>query len=248
MTFTILNTRSTHQASQLSHFITQELNALSIEQPLLEIESIASTHWLSTIKNNPIDLLIFTSANAVTYSVEQLRKLLNPMPRVAAIGPATKQCLNEHGINVELMPETSNSESLINVLSSKSVTFKNVAIVKGEAGRNALQNYFNKQELNFFELNVYKRVAPHQLQVNLKKIWKKHPIDLILIYSVDALNNLLSHADPMLLDVIKKTPCLALSDRITFVAQTAGLENVFSAYKHSMEQSIKNYMTHRKLL
>lgn len=66
------------------------------------------------LEGPPLDLerydwLVVTSRNAVA---PLLGRLTGPLPRVAAIGPATAEALREHGIEPDLVAERSTQEGL----------------------------------------------------------------------------------------------------------------------------------------
>ncbi len=171
MTFSILNTRPLQQNQAMTQYIEHELNAQCIELPLLEITPINSKHWPLPASFQKIDLIVFTSPNAVKHSINILKNYFPLMPSIAAIGPATTIALAKNGLEVDIIAEKSNSESLVAHKKLQNINGQNVIIVKGQRGRNLLQTFFLQQKSNLFELNVYKRDCPKLLANNLKKIW-----------------------------------------------------------------------------
>ncbi len=246
MKFTVLNTRAAHQAVELTHLIENKLGAQCIELPLLNIEMIDAEHWQFHCPVAVPALLIFTSANAVHHSMDVLKDHWQVMPLIAAIGPATKRALEHCDVTVDITPEYSNSDSLITHKALQSLSEKTVVLVKGKGGRQVLQTFLNQKKSNLIELNVYQRTCPSQLSNQIKKIWQKASIDLILIHSVNALTNLLDQANKATLNKIKDTACLTLSHRIKKAALAYGIKHVFIAENNTLESSIKHYMTHRK--
>src|SRR6266478_3338790 len=115
----ILVGRARHQASALSSGL-RDRGAEVLEIPLIEIRHPRSYQPLDrALQNLPgYDWLILTSVNGVEALWTRLRKLrLNKKHlrhlKIAAIGPATKRAIEEHGLKVHVMPEKYVAESVV---------------------------------------------------------------------------------------------------------------------------------------
>lgn len=246
--FTILNTRPKHQSQTLSQFVEETLHVNCVDQPLLDILPLPKASWLQVDKLNSAKLIIFTSPNAVKLSMPHLKSALTTSASIAAIGPTTKQCLEQAGLQVDLQGQQANSESFLAQKKLSNFYGKDILIIKGAGGRELLREHFIKHSCCINEFAVYQRACPQFLGDNLKKIWKKHLINLILIHSVDALTNLINQTNGQLQEQIKQTACLVLSERIKQVAVQNGFSNVITASENHMEQSIRAYLNYRKTL
>src|SRR5438132_12844437 len=103
----ILVGRARHQASVLSAGL-RKRGADVIEIPFIEIDKPSSYQPLdSALKRLPeYDWLILTSVNGVEAVWERVRKLGLPTSdlkklKIAAIGPATKKAIENHGLKVD---------------------------------------------------------------------------------------------------------------------------------------------------
>ena len=121
----VLVGRARHQASALSAGL-RDLGAEVLEVPFIEIRKPRSYKALDTaLKHLPeYDWLILTSVNGVDALWERLRKLRmggRPMRhlKIAAIGPATRQAIEQHGVKVNVVPREYVAESVVTSLRRK---------------------------------------------------------------------------------------------------------------------------------
>src|SRR5689334_12665692 len=66
------------------------------------------------------DWLVFTSANAVTFTVRRCRHLghwpISAKIKIAAVGPATRDALEEEGLHAHLVPHDFNGSGMVSEL------------------------------------------------------------------------------------------------------------------------------------
>lgn len=115
----ILVTRAAHQASKLSDAL-RALGAEPVEVPVLEIRPPESYEPFDDALRHldRFDWLILTSANSVRavadHAKEQGAALQLPeSTRIAAIGAATANAVEQVGLKVDLIPESYVAESLV---------------------------------------------------------------------------------------------------------------------------------------
>lgn len=128
------------------------LPALEIEPVELEADAIAR------LVPDDYDWTIYTSANAVEYS---LRELPRPVrTRVAAIGRATARALEERGIPVQALPAgASESEGLLALECFAAPAGLRVLILKGQGGRTLLREELARRGAVVVTGDVYRRAA-----------------------------------------------------------------------------------------
>ena len=100
----VVVTRSDEQADEL----VARLEALGhdvVRCPLIRIEPLGD----EPIDPSPYDWVVVTSPNSAR---ELVRRLTATPRRIAAIGPGTADALREHGLHVELVPQTHTQEGL----------------------------------------------------------------------------------------------------------------------------------------
>lgn len=222
----VINTRPAGQHQRLSKWIKQ-LGGIPIELPLLAIKPTTAADW-QRLLNAETDLVIFISANAVTFGLPTLLKHWpNKQPTFAAIGKTTAKAIESHQCPVSFCPAVQSSEGLITEIQQSKLNLKHVTIVKGHGGRNQLRDYFNKQNIRLTELNVYQRVPPANLSANINKLLLTPKIDVIVITSAQSLKHLFSYCPQAAISRLTACHFLVMSNRIKNIAsQQYGIQQV----------------------
>lgn len=244
----ILNTRAEHQASQLKELLEEQLDCQSIALPLLDIVKIPVETWKNKCHGeiNKPDLLIFISTNAVHHSIQYLKQCWPKMPIIAAIGLATNEALKTYNLKAQIIPSESNSESLIKHPALQGITNKTITLIKGEGGRQILQDYIKQQNAKLIEIDVYKRQCPVNLKSQINKIWHQNHIEIILIFSVESMTNLLNNALPEIKSIILNTPCLVIGKRIQCEAIKHGMKKIILSSYLNIGKTIKSLVMRHK--
>jgi uroporphyrinogen III methyltransferase/synthase len=141
----VVVTRARAQAGELSVEL-EKLGAEVYEFPTIEISPPDSFEPLDdAIRDlDSFDWLVYTSVNGVGAFVERLRHHgldLRAVPRdakVAAIGPATAERLEEVGLRVDVVPGEYRAEALIGALDADSLAGKRVLIPRAKVAREVL--------------------------------------------------------------------------------------------------------------
>jgi len=139
----ILVGRARHQAGSLSASL-RSLGASVIEIPFIEIRKPQSYQPLDDALKNirNYDWLVLTSANGVEAMWERVRRLritrrnLKHL-QIAAIGPATKKAIVNHGLKVKMVPEEYVAESVVKGLRDK-VNGKRVVLIRAKVARDVI--------------------------------------------------------------------------------------------------------------
>jgi uroporphyrinogen III methyltransferase / synthase len=141
----VVVTRARAQAGELSSQL-ENLGAEVHEFPTIEISAPESFEPLDdAIRNlDSFDWLVYTSVNGVEAFVERLRHHgldLRAVPRgarIAAIGPATAERLEDVGLRVDVTPGEYRAEALIGALDADSLAGKRVLIPRAKVAREIL--------------------------------------------------------------------------------------------------------------
>ncbi|MBL8264942.1 uroporphyrinogen-III synthase [Steroidobacter sp.] len=215
---TVLVTRPASQAAGLCEQLGQH-GAAAIAFPAVEIAPLtaaaASGH----------DLIVFVSVNAVAHGVQLIEKA--PTARVAAIGRATAAALAQTSLPADIVPEAGfNSEAL---LAHPDLTLGDgarVLIVRGDGGRELLQESFTSRGLVVETREVYKRVRPTIDDATRQAVelrWANEGIDVVTATSIETLHNLIEILSDRGRALLRETALLVASRRIAEAAQAAGL-------------------------
>jgi uroporphyrinogen-III synthase len=130
-------TRSEQEAREFSLLVKAE-GGTAVAIPAIEIVPagpIAGHEFIALLAEKRHDYCAFMSAQAarVLFSLVDARAALMPTG-VIAVGPRTKQELEEHGVSVDMMPDTYSSIGLAEMLAKKNPRGKKIIIPRsGEA-------------------------------------------------------------------------------------------------------------------
>jgi uroporphyrinogen III methyltransferase/synthase len=113
----ILVTRAREQASSFSQLL-DEAGAEVIEFPVIKIEPLPDTSAADHLTSKSYDWILFTSINAVSILLSQLRETGHDIralgsAKLGAIGPATAEALNAVGLKVDFIPTEFVAEKVI---------------------------------------------------------------------------------------------------------------------------------------
>jgi uroporphyrinogen III methyltransferase/synthase len=141
----VVVTRARAQAGELSVEL-ERLGAEVYEFPTIQIQAPEDFGPLdAAIRDlDSFGWIVFTSVNGVEAFLERLWHHgldLRAVPRrakVAAIGPATAQRIEEVGLRVDVVPEEYRAEALIEVLETDSIAGKRVLIPRARVAREIL--------------------------------------------------------------------------------------------------------------
>lgn len=222
----VLITRPLEQSEKLC----QQLESLTIQPyllPTIEIVPYALNSLRETWQQQLTlaDIVIFISANAVECSPIAELPPTNTT-RIAAIGSATAEALAQHGIRVDIVPENKfNSEGLLALLPAEMVANKHILIVKGQDGRETLQQTLEQRGASVQTLDVYQRQCPKPTNLStVLAAWQQQQIQLVLVTSVLALENLVALLGQAGYAYFTQTPLLVSSQRIAERAKALGIQ------------------------
>lgn len=157
----VLVTRARAQASELVERI-DALGGEAVELPVIEVT--ASLTQAAMPDPERWDWIVFTSRNGVEHFFRQLR--VNQIDqrrfyrsRVAAIGKATAQALQDYGWLADLCPGQQDREGLWQVLSSQIRTGEQVLLPRGNLADGWLSSQMRNIGATVLELTVYDTVS-----------------------------------------------------------------------------------------
>ena len=229
----ILVTRPEEQADKLCEMIVAQ-GGHPIKFPTLKIAPVKDKRKVLRVFANLANFnwLFFISTNAVNYANAicggEFR--FPAQLKVAAVGKATANVLENNKIKVDLVPkEQFNSEALLAAPEMQEVTGQNILIVRGLGGRDFLATVLSQRGANVDYAEVYRRVQPSTDVSPIITLWRQEGINAVTISSGEILHNLVSMLDSEGQDLLKDTPIVVPSHRIMQDAKKIGLEKVILA-------------------
>ncbi len=176
----VLVGRARHQASALSAGL-RNLGAQVLEIPFIEIRKPRSYRALDdALKHlSEYDWLILTSVNGVDALWERLRKLRvvgKPIRRlkIAAIGPATRQAIERHGVKVNVVPREYVAESVVSSLRRK-IRGKRVLLARAKVARDVIPRELRKLGAQVDVVEAYETVVPQSSRQRLRAALASQP-------------------------------------------------------------------------
>lgn len=242
----ILNTRPLGQQHSLSQAI-QTSGGVSVELPALNIEP-SDENWLEQLPAlTDVDQCIFISTNAVHYFFNTLKKNnleWNHSIQTIAIGQATALALQSHSIAVNQIPQVADSEHLLALPSLLQVKDQTILLIKGMDGKFDIAQTLYQRKAHCIPLSVYQRVLPTIDHQKIQSIWKENLIDIILLTSQEAMQNIFTLFGPEAHPWLCYKPCMVISKRLANIAQNMGFKTILvSPYENlldAFELYIKN--------
>ena len=172
----VLVGRARHQAGALSGELRMR-GATVLEIPFIEIRSPRSFKPLDAALKRlaEYDWLILTSVNGVEAMWERLTKLrltrnLKHL-KIAAIGPATKKAIEQHGIKVDVVPKEYVAESVVRSLRRR-VKGKRVLLVRAKVARDVIPRELRRAGVQVRVVEAYETVVPRSSRTRLQSALK----------------------------------------------------------------------------
>ncbi|HLV86587.1 MAG TPA: uroporphyrinogen-III synthase [Candidatus Sulfotelmatobacter sp.] len=164
----VLVGRARHQAGALSSEL-QKLGADVLEIPFIEIRKPRSFRPLdSALKNlHDYDWLILTSVNGVEAMWNRAKAPAIDRLQIAAIGPATKNAIEQRGGHVDVVPKEYVAESVVKSL-RKRVKGKRVLLVRAKVARDVIPRELRKAGAHVDVVEAYETVVPQSSRRRLQ--------------------------------------------------------------------------------
>ncbi len=169
--------RAKAQAGSLARLL-RERGAKVTAIPFIEIRQPKSFKPLDTALREILeyDWLILTSVNGVDALFERMKKLKLEVGwiahlRIAAIGPATKEAIEKHGLDVHVVPKEYVAESVVKAL-KKRTEGRRVLLVRAKVARDVIPNELRKAGAAVDVIEAYETVLPKTSRAELMKAFK----------------------------------------------------------------------------
>lgn len=209
-------TRSLAQSERLSQAI-QGAGGVPLLFPVFEI--VPALDPVAPKELQQVDILIFTSPNAVSFFpktyLDKLCLSTTPPRALLAMGPATKKALEQRGLTVAEEPKPPfNSEALLELPFLQAIHQKKIGVVTGKGGRMCLPEILQKRGAQISCIEVYAR---RETEGDLLAFWKEHHPEIILTTS----NEILQAVYDRMKDkpILLKTPLIVASKRAMLLAE-----------------------------
>lgn len=221
--------------------LTKQLRERGAQVEEIQLGKIVKKEWdLSKKELSGVDWFVFTSRNGVQAFWGNLfsagldaRALANA--RIAAVGKKTAQSLKEHGIQVDLIPEEADSQTLAQELAGRLTGSETVWHIRAENGEHELQRVLE-------EICQLKEVSVYENQMEQKKAAELPELsgyDSIL-FTCGSLVRRLAGCDPEEFAAYgKEHELFSIGKRTTAALKEYGIERVREAASPSYESLLE---------
>ncbi len=227
----VLVTRPPQQTHRLARAL-ERLGARVLRFPLIHLAGPSDPNvaqsGLAGLERS--DVIVFVSANAVRFAFNLLPDLPGRVNRaqICCVGEATAATLQTVGVEAHVVPsQGTSSEALLatDALQAPEVRDREVAIVRGEGGRDLLAQVLEERGARVRLVEVYRREPPRG---DLGAFLDEHAegIDLAIITSGGALQRFARLAG---LQRVRALPLVLPSDRVLEQAVGLGFSGPFCA-------------------
>ena len=219
---TVVVTRPRRQAGPFIEHATRA-GATCIALPAIDIEPVLlDAAERQRLAPDAHDWTIYTSANAVDASLEQLGRPARC--RIAAVGRATSRALEAQGIAVHAIPEGRfDSEGLLALPAFAAPAGQRILILRGEGGRELLREALQARGATVTVGELYRRLHGEPAHATLEALasaLSANPRALVVaVTSVEVLDGLLGLLPAALAGRLRAQPLLLPGERVADAAR-----------------------------
>ncbi|MFZ2315505.1 MAG: uroporphyrinogen-III synthase [Gammaproteobacteria bacterium] len=245
---TILVTRPDPQGFELCAELT-DYGFQALHLPTIDFAPIpvSENHEvLNTLANQ--DWLIFISPHAVYASVPYIRQRWPELPanvKFAAVGAGTAKALKNAGYLAIYPIEGVGADYLLALPEFQNVANKQITLIKGDGGREVLQDVLKERGAHVSMFIAYNRTLP-RLETSLYlTLLQTNKIDAIVCTSYDGVRNLKTLIGEKHWTMISVLPLIVVSERIKTLAHDLGYQTIWVAV-NANHQAILDVLEQKK--
>jgi uroporphyrinogen III methyltransferase/synthase len=236
---TVLVTRTREQASKLTDQLVAH-GANVIECPTIEIQPPVDfsklDKALAEIKS--FDWLVLTSPNGANGLLARMKHLgLDGRDlgsaRIAAVGPATADVLNEHFLHPDLMPKTFTTQALGKALAAQVSKGERVLLARADIATNELPDILRGAGAEVTETVAYRTVRPAGLPDDALRALSAGKVDWVTFTSSSTAENFLALVKGAGVD-LSALKLASIGPVTTETLVAAGLTPTVEAKKHTI--------------
>ena len=242
----ILVTRSRAQASRLTAGL-EDLGADCLEAPAIRIQPPADNYAAldKAIQGlADFDWIIYTSANGVEHFFSRLseagldsRSLCGK--KICAIGSATAQALEKHGIKADIVPKEYRAEGILSAMYGKLKEGDKVLLPRAAEARSILPEELKRQGADVVVATAYETVAGEADGMALSEELANGSIDAVTFTSSSTVKNLLKLLGDNAPELLKNVKIAAIGPITAETCKQNGLQVTVQAQEYTIDGLIQ---------
>jgi uroporphyrinogen III methyltransferase/synthase len=248
----IVVTRTRKQASALSEKL-RALGAEVLELPTIRIEPATDLRAFAELVQDAhsYDWIVFTSPNGVTAFFDIFFKLYDDSreiggAKIAAIGPATAQCVKDYHLHVDLQPDEFVAEALARKFKQLGgIENLRILLARAEKARDVLSKQLTDLGAIVDEGFAYRTVAETRDTTGARRRFVEEGADLITFTSSSTVENFLALDLPW----PQRMQVASIGPITSKTARGHGLKVDLEARRHDIDglvEAIRNFFTKEK--
>ena len=242
----ILVTRSRAQASRLTAGL-EDLGADCLEAPAIRIQPSADNYAALDKAIGSLadfDWIIYTSANGVEHFFSRLseagldsRSLCDK--KICAIGSATAQALEKHGIKADIVPKEYRAEGILSAMYGKLKEGDKVLLPRAAEARSILPEELKRQGADVVVATAYETVAGEADGMALSEELANGSIDAVTFTSSSTVKNLLKLLGDNAPELLKNVKIAAIGPITAETCKKNGLQVTVQAQEYTIDGLIQ---------
>ena len=217
----VLITRPQPQAEKLANYLNQH-GAKAVIMPMLQICPCDADELPHPLDLGQYEKIIVISTPAAQCLLRY--NLANTNRQWFTPGTGTGDVLAKHGIQAKSPTALFTSEALLELSDLENIAGQRILLVKGEGGRDLLEQRLKRGGAEVTSLVVYRRRNPHYEPGTLDRTLEEQGINAIVATSGQIVTNLISHCSEV--STIRERVLLVPSTRVSELAKQAGFHQV----------------------
>ena len=252
----IVVTRSREQASDLVDML-EDRGAEVIQAPTIRIAPPEDMEALdrACADAGVYDWIVFTSANAVDHFMSRvlgngdIRDLKGV--RLCAIGPSTAQRVSRHGVRVDLIPEESRSEVVIEALSAAgAIKGKRFLLPRSDIAREVLADQLRDAGAEVSEVVAYRTLvggADRDGDQDVYRMLLDRRIDAVTFTSASTVRNFAKiYGEDQAADLLSATVVASIGPVTAEAAQQLGIATTVMPERYTVPDLVDALVGHFK--
>jgi uroporphyrinogen III methyltransferase / synthase len=253
----IVVTRSREQAGELVDLL-EERGADAIQAPTIRIAPPDDMEALdrACLEAGGYDWIVFTSANGVAsfmrrvLATSDIRDLKGV--RICAIGPSTSECIGRYGIRVDLTPEESRAEAVVEALKAAG-PLRNTRFLlpRADIAREVLADQLRDAGADVSEVVAYRTLlatGERDADHDIYRMLLDHEIDAVTFTSASTVKNFAKIlGEEQAADLLNSTVVASIGPVTAEAAQQIGIATAVMPKRYTVPDLVDALVEHFSL-